>query len=190
MKTDFPWDGKVAIQFDPEQAVRFSVNLRIPGWVKGEPVPGELYRFLDQGEDSFELLVNGEKANFQIRNGYAVIDREWRKGDQITYVLPMEVKEIKSRPEVLANAGRIAIQRGPLVYCIEGADNPGSLSNLSIPQNPNFKVEEAQVLDESILSISLVGLLDSKPIKVTAIPYYTWANRGPNEMFVWLRKQD
>ncbi|MBN7809389.1 glycoside hydrolase family 127 protein [Algoriphagus sp. H41] len=189
METEFPWDGKVSLSLDPQKAARFALNLRIPGWVGGEPVPGELYRFLDEGTDGLTLLVNGEKVDFQTKNGYAVLDREWKKGDRITYAMPMEVRELRSRPEVLANTDRVAIQRGPLVYCVEGADNGPGLSELIVPENVSFEVVDARVLDEAVRAVRLTGSLDSGPVSALAIPYYTWANRGANDMYVWLRKE-
>ncbi len=189
METDFPWDGKVSLQLKPAKATEFAIHLRIPGWVRGEPVPGELYRFLEENTSDLRVLVNEEPADFEVENGYAVLERQWKAGDEITYEMPMEVKEIKSRPEVLANTDRIAIQRGPLVYCVEGADNGASLSELVVPKKVGFEVVETQVLDEDIRAIKLSGEVASGPVSATAIPYYTWANRGPNEMYVWLRKE-
>jgi DUF1680 family protein len=189
METDFPWDGKVSLQLKPAKATEFAIHLRIPGWVRGEPVPGELYRFLEENTSDLLVFVNGEPADFEVENGYAVLERQWKAGDQITYEMPMEVKEIKSRPEVLANTDKIAIQRGPLVYCVEGADNGASLSELVVPKKVEFEVVETQVLDEHIRAIKLSGEVASESVSATAIPYYTWANRGPNEMYVWLRKE-
>ncbi|GAB3228526.1 glycoside hydrolase family 127 protein [Algoriphagus aestuariicola] len=189
METDFPWDGKVSLQLKPAKATEFAIHLRIPGWVRGEPVPGELYRFLEENTSDLLVFVNGEPADFEVENGYAVLERQWKAGDQITYKMPMEVKEIKSRPEVLANTDKIAIQRGPLVYCVEGADNGASLSELVVPKKVEFEVVETQVLDEHIRAIKLSGEVASESVSATAIPYYTWANRGPNEMYVWLRKE-
>lgn len=117
------------------------------------------------------------------------MDREWKKGDRITYVLPLEIRELQSRPEVLANTNRIAIQRGPLVYCVEGADNQGKVLQLALSPNPNFSTKEYQILDEKVLAIQLQAIDGQNTKTVTAIPYYTWANRGQNEMVVWIPKK-
>ncbi|RIW18569.1 glycoside hydrolase family 127 protein [Algoriphagus lacus] len=188
MKTNYPWDGEVLIELNPANPTRFEVNLRIPGWITGEPVPGELYSFLDEKPTNFYLEVNGEKVQAPQKNGYLVLDREWKKGDKISYTLPMEVRELQSRPEVLANQGRVAIQRGPLVYCVEGADNGGMATDFVLASTPGFEVKDYQVLDEQVKAISfnVNGLNNQGQKTLTAIPYYTWANRGPNEMQVWI----
>ena len=189
MNTQFPWDGTIEILVNPDTKKRFTINLRIPGWIQENPVPGKLYSFLKEETAPFTLMVNGEKANFRQENGYAVLDREWKKGDRITYSLPMEIRELQSRPEVLANTNRIAIQRGPLVYCIEGADNSGKVLQLSVGSKPKFTTKEYQVLDEKVRAIQFEAFDGETPKTITAIPYYTWANRGQNEMMVWIPKK-
>lgn len=189
MKTNFPWEGKVELVVNPITSKRFTVNLRIPGWIQENPVPGKLYSFLQEENTNFTLLVNGEKATFRQENGYALLDREWKKGDRITYELPLEIRQLQSRPEVLANTDRIAIQRGPLVYCVEGADNQGKVLQLALSSNPNFTTKEYQILDEKVQAIQFQGLDGQLPKTVTAIPFYTWANRGQNEMMVWIPKK-
>lgn len=189
MKTNFPWEGKVELEINPESAKRFPISLRIPGWIQENPVPGKLYSFLDQEKTDFTIMVNGVKATFRQENGYAVLDREWKKGDRITYELPLEIRELQSRPEVLANTNRIAIQRGPLVYCVEGSDNQGKVLQLALSSNPNFTTKEYQILDEKVQAIQFQAVDGQTPKTVTAIPYYTWANRGQNEMMVWIPKK-
>lgn len=189
MKTNFPWEGKVELEINPESAKRFPISLRIPGWIQENPVPGKLYSFLDQEKTDFTIMVNGVKATFRQENGYTVLDREWKKGDRITYELPLEIRELQSRPEVLANTNRIAIQRGPLVYCVEGSDNQGKVLQLALSSNPNFTTKEYQILDEKVQVIQFQAVDGQTPKTVTAIPYYTWANRGQNEMMVWIPKK-
>jgi uncharacterized protein len=189
MKTNFPWDGKVELEFKPKTSKRFTVSLRIPGWVQENPVPGTLYNFLQQAENNMILLVNGKKVTYKEENGYAVIDREWKKGDRITYELPMEIRQLQSRPEVLANTDKIAIQRGPLVYCVEGADNQGKVLQITLPASPNFSTKEITILDEKVQAIEFQALDGQTLKKIIAIPYYTWANRGQNEMMVWIPKK-
>jgi uncharacterized protein len=188
MQTNYPWDGEVSIKLNPEKSTRFTVNLRMPGWAKGTPVPGQLYSFLEEQPVNFTLEVNGSKVEAVQKNGYLVLDREWKKGDLISYTLPMEVREIKARPEVLANQGKIALQRGPLVYCVEGADNEGKVLGFTLSDQPDFAVKDYQILDEKVKAVSfkVKEMQNSQPKVLTAIPYYTWANRGPNEMLVWI----
>jgi DUF1680 family protein len=196
MTTNYPLDGVVNITMNPVKRVKYSLNLRLPGWAKEDPVPGDLYSFKDQSKEKFNVLLNGKSVDFKEKNGYVIIDREWKKGDKIQYTLPMEVKKVVSRDEVLANKDRIAIQRGPLVYCVEGVDNDGSAWNILMPDNANFEVIDFKVLDEKVMAIKTdmdvfkISEDGSKIItekkKVIAVPYYTWANRGQNEMQVWL----
>jgi hypothetical protein len=196
MTTNYPLDGVINLTLNPDQKTRFVLKMRLPGWAKDEPVPGGLYLFDGKSKEVFTLLLNGKPVPYTEENGYLKIGREWEKGDKIQYSLPMEVRKLVSREEVKANADRIAIQRGPLVYCVEGADNNGKVWNILIPENADFKVIEFKVLDEKVMAVQadmtvMSGSEDGKNLrsetkKITAIPYYTWANRGQNEMQVWL----
>ncbi|MFM1879123.1 MAG: hypothetical protein RLZZ241_1989 [Bacteroidota bacterium] len=188
VETNYPWEETVQIQFNPEHEVAFTFHLRIPGWASGTPVPGNLYTQMHSEKDGFNITVNGTPAEYEILDGYAVLTRTWKKGDKIGYVLPMPVQEMLSRPEVAANTGRIALQRGPLVYCVEGADNEGKALNISVSQNPEYKLQDFTVVNEPIKAIEFKGQQDGKPGTIKAIPYYTWANRGKNEMQVWIGK--
>lgn len=189
IQTEFPWGGKVLVQVDPEEELDFDFHLRVPGWAVENPVPGNLYSFLPGEKSDFSIQVNGKAAKFKMENGYAVLSQTWKKGDQITYMLPMPIRELQSRPEVSENIGRIAIQRGPLVYCIEGTDNAGTVSELTVSDTPNYQVGELQILDERVLAVRFSGNKAGEAKSVLAIPYYTWANRGPNEMRVWIPKE-
>jgi DUF1680 family protein len=172
------------------------LNIRIPGWAAETPVPGGLYNFAGAGHAKVEILLNGKPVTYQTDKGYAVIDRTWQNGDEIEVKLPMEVRQIKARKEVKADADRIALQRGPIVYCVEGADNAGEVWNLLVPENPSFNTQKSQILNEAVVSIQAKlqvvkatpdGLnVKPEPQTVTAIPYYTWANRGRGPMQVWL----
>jgi DUF1680 family protein len=196
MTTNYPLDGVIHLTLHPEQKATFSVKLRLPGWAKEEPVPGGLYRFAGKSTEKFTLLLNGKVVTYTEENGYLTITRAWEKGDQLQFSLPMEVRKLVARQEVTANEDRIAIQRGPLVYCVEGADNNGKAWNILVPKNATFTVFQHQVLDEKVMAIQaemkvMTGSEDGTNLqaetkKITAVPYYTWANRGQNEMQVWL----
>ncbi len=141
-------------------------------------------------------MINGAPVEYVIENGYAVIEREWKDGDKIDYQMPMEVKKLLSRSELKQNNERMAIQRGPLVYCVEGADNNGKAWNILAPVNSVFQTEKFDVLNEPVVSIfgelpvvttaSDGSSITTQKMKVRAIPYYTWCNRGSNPMQVWL----
>src|SRR6185295_11628882 len=142
------------------------------------------------------LRVNGKQIVTTFENGYDVIEREWKKGDVVEFEFPMVVKEVIAKPEVKMDIDRIALQRGPLVYCVEGADNKDGVWNLTFPPNTNFTATDYKVLDEPVIVLqaelpSAMANTNGDGIKiekrkVTAIPYYCWANRGANDMQVWL----
>jgi DUF1680 family protein len=134
-----------------------------------------------------------------MENGYAVIDREWKKGDAIQLSLPMQVQEVAARESVVADVDRVALQRGPLVYCVEGADNDGQAWNILMPQNTTFKTSFQRDLlngvvtiqaEVPVISVSSDNQTVSTQKKtITAIPYYSWCNRGSNPMQVWLPRK-
>ncbi|HKP31452.1 MAG TPA: beta-L-arabinofuranosidase domain-containing protein [Chitinophagaceae bacterium] len=196
MKSNYPWGGNVEIKVDPDRKSKFTLHVRIPGWAVDQMVPGDLYKTETSANSKFEVTINGKSTAWKNENGYAVVEREWKKGDVMNVMIPMEVKKLVSRTELKANEDRVAIQRGPLVYCIEGADNKGDVWNLLLEENSVFKPIEYKVLNESVTALetemlSAVPAKDGKSMemqkrKVIAIPYYTWANRGANSMQVWL----
>jgi DUF1680 family protein len=198
-QTNYPWDGKVNIILKPEQKTRFALHIRIPGWSEGLAVPGDLYRFTSSKPSSFGLLVNDKEATYRMEKGYAVIDRVWRSGDQVTLTLPMEVQQVLASDSVKADAGRVALQRGPLIYCVDGADNTDKAWDILLPDSTIFissyrkdllngmvilsaQVPKVKIADDG-LSVSTVST------SITAIPYYAWCNRGAEPMQVWLPRK-
>ncbi|HEX5652220.1 MAG TPA: beta-L-arabinofuranosidase domain-containing protein [Chitinophagaceae bacterium] len=197
METNYPWEGNVRLHIDPVKKTTFNLFLRVPGWISNQPVPGDLYRY-DQDEDFFdvEVKVNGKLVATKNINGYLVIEREWKKGDIIEYSMPMEIFKLVSREELKQNNNRVALQRGPIVYCVEGADNNGKALNIIVPYGSRFETMDYKVLDENVKALTAeVPVITASPEglsvktekrRIIAIPYYTWANRGKNEMQVWL----
>ena len=197
METNYPWDGKVKLMIDPVKKGKFSLYIRIPRWSEDVAVPGNLYKFTNPADDfSTTFKLNGKPASFTIDNGYAILDYEWKKGDVLEFDFPMETEIVIAREELKQDKDRIALQRGPVVYCIEGADNNGKAWNVIIPENTKFETIDYKVLDEPVKALTAEvpvvtvgedGLsLKTEKKKIIAIPYYTWANRGKNEMQVWL----
>lgn len=198
METDYPWEGKMKLMIDPVKKSKFKIFVRVPGWSKLEPAPGSLYKYKTENNDSFdpEIKLNSKTIDYKFHEGYVVIESEWKKGDVLEASLPYEIKIIEARNELRQNTNRIAIQRGPVVYCIEGTDNNGKAWNVVIPTNTNFETMDYQVLDEQVKALTAEvpvvtvgddGLsLKTEKKKIIAIPYYTWANREKNEMQVWL----
>jgi DUF1680 family protein len=190
-ETLYPWDGEVRIRVSPEKAAAFALLVRIPGWARNEPVPTDLYRFIDETDETPGLAINGHRALIRLEKGYAVISRTWKKGDTVDLTLPMPVRRVAAHPSVEADAGRIAYQRGPLVYCAEGADNDGRVLDMSAMIGAGFSAEFRPDLlggivvltRESPKSPMMVGARKARDMVL--IPYYAWANRGPNEMRVW-----
>ncbi|MBS1487386.1 MAG: glycoside hydrolase family 127 protein [Bacteroidetes bacterium] len=196
LETNYPWEGKVKMTVQPASKAKFAAHIRIPGWVQGQAVPGDLYVFDDRTPAGFTLTVNGMPASYKYEKGYAVIEREWKRGDVVELNLPMEVKQVKARPEVKQNTDRVALQRGPLVYCVEGADNKGKAWNIILPAKTTFTttfqkdllggVETIQFQAPTIQLASDGQSVTTEIKTVMAIPYYAWCNRGQNQMQVWL----
>lgn len=199
LETNYPWDGKIKIAVNPKSKTKFALNLRIPGWAQGEAVPGDLFVFEDKTKTNFTITLNSKPVSYNMKNGYAVIERDWKKGDAIELNLPMEVKRIASRPEVKQNVDRVALQRGPLVYCVEGADNGNQAWNLILPDQATFKTSHQKDLLDGITTIQFDAptvqisndgqSVTTETKKITAIPYYSWCNRGQNQMQVWLPRK-
>ena len=196
MNTHYPWDGKVELTVTPQKKTRFGFRVRIPGWATGDAVPGGLYAFRDTHAAGITVQLNGKPVQYEMDKGYLVIEREWNKGDQITINIPMDIKRVTSRPEVKANIERVAIQRGPIIYCVEGADNTGRAMNIVLPKTAFLSAIPQTILSEKVISIQTEATVlsvsadgqhvQTEKKKITAIPYYTWNNRGPGQMLVWL----
>lgn len=188
-KTEYPWDEKITLNINPKTVHLFTIALRIPGWC-----------------DQPELRVNRERININevLRNGYAYIQRSWETGDEIELFFPMPVKRMKSHPEVRENAGKVALQRGPVVFCLEEVDNGSNLSNIYLDKNSAFDVIFNKDLLEGVVTIEGDAVrmdpsawenklyassdLQEKPVTIKAIPYYAWCNRKPGEMIVWMNE--
>jgi DUF1680 family protein len=196
MQTNYPWSGKINCTLSLKGKIRSSIAFRIPGWARAIAAPGGLYTFVDSSITQPRLSVNGKQIEYAFQNGYAVIDREWKNGDLIEFDIPMRVNKIVAKKELEVNNDRIALQRGPIVYCVEGADNNGKAWNIVSSLDANFNTENFSVLDEKVVSLvadlSVLNISEdgsnasTAKQKVRAIPYYTWCNRGSNQMQVWL----
>jgi DUF1680 family protein len=195
-ETRYPWDGGVKMTVDPDRSAAFTVNVRIPGWARNEAAPGGLYRFIDRVDDVVTLKVNDSGIPLNIEKGYASISRTWKRGDVIELALPMPIRRVIANELVEADRGRVALQRGPIVYCAEWPDNPqGHVRNLMLADNTKLTAEFKPGLLGSVIVIkgNAVALEYDQQNKVikseqefTAIPYYAWANRGSGEMIVWI----
>src|SRR5262249_6711792 len=124
-ETRYPWDGAVKMTLNPDQPAAMTVNVRIPGWARNEPIPNDLYRYADKNGAAATLKVNGKPETVKLDKGYVALARTWKKGDVIELNLPMPVRRVVANDNVKADAGRVALQRGPIVYAAEFVDNPG-----------------------------------------------------------------
>jgi DUF1680 family protein len=186
-ETRYPWAGKVKITINPEKSTEFSVRIRIPGWAINEPIPSHLYSYLNKSTESPILKINSETIQFDIDKGYACIRRPWEKGEVVELDLPMPVQKIVSHEKVKDNAGKVALQRGPLVYCLEAVDNRGHVLDRSIPDNMEFSPEFCPDLLGGIIVLKSKDREESEGI--IAVPYYAWSHRGIGEMAVWLPRK-
>jgi DUF1680 family protein len=178
-ETKYPWDGDIKLTVTPEESFAFDLHLRIPGWCKSTP----------------KITVNDEAVTAKPEHGYVTLDRTWKAGDVVHLSLPMPVECIHADPKVKADTGRVALQRGPVVYCLEGVDNDGKVRNLVLPKDATLTNSFEKDLLGGVVVIHGEALSVSrddddkfvtKPVKFLAIPYSTWDNRKPGPMVVWL----
>jgi DUF1680 family protein len=187
--TRYPWDGDVSLRLEPEGSGAFTVALRIPGWARNQPVASDLYRFADSGGEPTVISVRGrnaepERVPLDVRDGYVRIRRNWKRGDTIHLTLPMPARRIVAHAGVKDDEGRMAIQRGPLVYAVEAIDNGGHALDLVVPRDAALRSRFRPDLLNGVEVISGEG---SRPF--VAIPYYAWNNRGLGEMAVWIKEK-
>lgn len=188
--TRYPWDGAVKVTLAPARPAAFDVCLRIPGWLRGAgPFPSDLYRFGPGEPPPWTVRVNGKPpATTRLDQGYLRVSRTWRAGDTMELSLPMPVRRVYARKEVQQDRGRVALMRGPVMYCVEAADNAGlSAGSLVLPKDAALKAAHRADLLGGVTVIRGKGLAGgTTPADFTAVPYYAWQNRGVGEMAVWL----
>jgi hypothetical protein len=199
-ETRYPWDGAVRILVKPEKAGRFTVSVRIPGWARNEAIPSDLYSFADSAPAPATLKVNGRGVPLKIEKGFVAIARNWKEGDVIDLNLPMPVRRVKAHVNVAADRGRVALQRGPVVYAAEWPDNPeGKVRNLLLPDSAKLSAERQPELLNGVVVVKsrAVALKQTADGGITrteqdfvAIPYATWANRGRGQMMVWIPNEE
>jgi uncharacterized protein len=196
-QTTYPWQGQVKIDVGVSKKMTFTLRVRIPGWARQMPVPGDLYRFADNREVKIPIRINGKEVNYTLEKGYAVFNRTWNKGDIVEMDLPMEVEKVLANEKVKDDKGKFAFQKGPLVYCLEGPDHKdGVVQNIVMNQQVSVKESYEKQLLNGVITLSGEGSATSRQVEssdllktnlqATAIPYYAWSNRGPSEMVVWI----
>ncbi len=190
-QTRYPWDGDVAIQLNPSKPTTFALALRIPGWVKGRPLPSELYHYEDATPADWSVSVNGSPVTPEADQGYAVVRRTWNPGDTVRLHLDMPVRRVSGNEHISDTRGQSALERGPVVYAFEGVDNDLNLMSLFLPATAKFSCEQRSDLLGGVTVINVTGAglrTESGPTdtRLTAIPYAVWNNRGNSPMRVWL----
>lgn len=194
--SQLPWSGQVGFNVEPSTEIDFSLHIRIPGWANEKPVPSDLYAFKKPLDNKTEIRINGEKVAYEMEKGYAVIQRKWSANDKVVVEFPYEVRTITAHPKIRENQNKIALQVGPMVYCVEGFDVPnGKINHIMLNENQEFKLAYEKDLLNGVMTINgtgqflskdATGITDKKSVEFKAVPYYAWANRGSSEMEVWL----
>ncbi len=180
LDTSWPWAGAVRLQLHPERPLRFTLKLRVPGPLLGRPVPGELYRYLDDRPASLQLRVNGRAQTAEVQDGYLTLTRDWQPGDVVELDMDLPVRRVVAHPKVTDLAGRVALERGPLVYAAEGIDNDGRALDLVLPDDLELQPEARPDLIAGVTVLRAAGFM--------AVPYYAWGHRGVGEMNVWFER--
>jgi DUF1680 family protein len=194
--TNYPWDGGLKFTVDPAKPTAdFDLLVRIPGWARNEAMPSNLYTFEQPSAQRATIKINGRATPYQFQNGYAVLSRKWHQHDVVEVSLPMEVRRVRANPLVKDDLGKVALQRGPIMYCAEWQDNNGKASNIVVPASATFTASYQPGLLHGVTTLTATvptvqldasgTSVSTVPGQLTAIPYYAWANRGKGEMTVW-----
>lgn len=196
-KTNYPWDGKISIAVNPAKSENFDLMIRIPGWVQNKPVPSDLYSFLNPNTNQTTILVNGKKVQYTInKEGYVSLSYKWKKGDKVEIDFPMEIHRSIANDKVEDDRGKVALERGPIVYCLEWVDNQDRVLNAVLEDNVKLRALDYSANDLNGIVRLEANAKSAKRDKdnslvvedklLTAIPYYAWSNRGGGEMAVWI----
>lgn len=184
-KTHYPWDGRVEMTVRTDRKRPFTLRIRMPGWALNQPAPSDLYSYTRKYAMP-TLSLNGISVPLDIHKGYVQFNRTWNPGDKIVLDMPMPVRTVISNPAVQANRGRVALERGPLVYCFESLDN-GPIQDIALDKNAEFSVVNAP---DMLGGIHRIDIRTSPGKQYAAIPYYARSNRQPCDMIVWVKSQE
>ena len=212
--TAYPWNGDIRLNVTRNKAGRWALKIRIPGWVKGQPVPSDLYEFADDKRTGYTITVNGKAVDAQVtKDGYWTLDRKWKAGDRVDIHFDMEPRLVKANNKVTADRGAVCVERGPIVYCAEWPDNDFDLMSVLLNRQPSFtlgtlsddhfiadslKQRLTLYRDQSVTTLSTQaqtlaydksGNLTTQQVTLKLIPYFAWCHRGSGNMKVWLPQQ-
>lgn len=193
-----PWDGKIKFEVNStnKKGTTYTLKFRIPGWANGNVFPTDLYGANVVAEIGEILKINGvtvSSPDLKIVNGYIILEKVWKKGDLVEINFPMDTYQIFSNPKIVANKNLLSVQRGPVLYCAEFADNNGKTSNIMIPEFSKFNYTYQPEILQGVGTLTTEGKIvdvseteiktETKNIKL--IPYYARSNRGVGEMKLW-----
>lgn len=196
--TNYPWDGDVQVEVTRTTDKPFNLMIRIPGWARNEVLPSNLYSYSDSKKTNYSIKINGQPIKADLEKGYFSINRKWKKGDKVEIQFDMQPRTVKAHEKVESNKGRVSFERGPIVYCAEWADNNFDLPGILIPAKPEIQVvdnpeklngiKELKMQAQSLYTNDK-GLLETKDVYLSLIPYYAWSHRGDGQMAVWLPQE-
>ncbi|MHA1669965.1 MAG: glycoside hydrolase family 127 protein [Promethearchaeota archaeon] len=186
-KTNYPWEGLVEIGVNPSKTMKFSIAIRIPGWTQNNPVPSDLYRYMTPNEENIRLEVNNKLVDLVINDGYCIMNQTWKKGDRILIEFPMPVRRVIAHEKVKDCNGMVALERGPIVYCIESIDND-NVEKIMLNDNTHLNHEYRKELLNGMISITgrVQNLETNAEQDFFALPYHAWGHRGRSKMIVWM----
>lgn len=191
--TNYPWEGRISLSVSPATPKTFTVRVRVPEWAQGRPVPSDLYSYAGapSSDERWAVRAPGISAAPALDHGYVTLTREWRAGDVVEIAFPMPVQRVLGNPHVAATQGRVAYERGPVVYCIEDVDRALSLEAATVPADTKVATEFRAKLLGGVEVLTLDGVRSAGKTlgPITAIPYFAWNNRGLAPMSVWLKTE-
>lgn len=194
---NYPWEGKITVTINSDKKINKKLYIRIPGWAQNQAIPTDLYQYYHPKEKQIKITINGVSIDYVMEKGYAIIHHDWdRNNDVIEIELPMTFEKVVANANVSEDINCVALQRGPLIYCFEHADNYGKVKNIYIPLNSDFRANFEPLLFGGITTLNgsapvMEPTKDGTNIQLQyktlkAIPYYLWANRGKGEMQIWM----
>lgn len=197
-ETRYPWDGQVKLELRPSAPRRFALKIRIPGWAQGRPVPSDLYRYLDPSPARVTLSVNGQPLEAQPDEaGYVTVERVWKAGDVVEVSFEMPIRRVIAHPNVKADRGLVALERGPIVYCLEGIDNQFDIFSAVLPDSSPLEAQYKPDLLGGVVVITGEARVRisprsdrTRPVRMQAVPYFAWGNRGAGTMTVWVKRAE
>jgi len=194
-QNNYPWDGGLNFLVSPKSPQAFSLQVRIPGWARNEAIPSDLYTYTTRSTAEVTIKINGQPVTYSLEKGYAVLNRTWKKNDKVEVMLPMEIRRVSAGNKLKDDIGKVALQRGPLMYCAEWTDNNGRAANIVLPSTISFTstftaglLNGITVIKSNVPAVWVDAAANSvKTVEqaFTAIPYFAWANRGKGEMVLW-----